>query len=351
MTKEKLFEIAAEKYKATLWENAEAMNYLVKERGLSTDVIDQFNLGLCSGQISELAKGDKDIEEAAIKASLIIGERDALEGYIVFPIYSNSTIMSFYGRNFNSPSTKPHMLLKDTNKSVLYNQAALSENAVVVNESPIDALTLVQHGFNALSVMGSCVSKESVKLFAGKTVYILFDNDSAGASGSEKTADRLLGTAKSIHILSFGCKYAEKVDVNSYFIGVANAVDRIKFMVKFSSPISKTPIPKKEKRKIKKVKNIERIEDDISIVEIGKLLFGDYKMIGENEMWVRCPHHKEGTEKNFSLKIGGNKNIFYCFGCNTGGGPISLVKWHFGISFIEALKWFKEHYDIDLLYE
>ena len=32
-----------------------------------------------------------------------------------------------------------------------------------------------------------------------------------------------------------------------------------------------------------------------------------------SEMWVRCPHHKQGTEKDRSLWVGGNnKNIFYC---------------------------------------
>ena len=58
-----------------------------------------------------------------------------------------------------------------------------------------------------------------------------------------------------------------------------------------------------------------------------------------------CPFHDEKTP---SFSVSPQKQIFYCFGCQTGGNVISFIQKHEGISFIETLEWLADRLNIDL---
>ena len=58
-----------------------------------------------------------------------------------------------------------------------------------------------------------------------------------------------------------------------------------------------------------------------------------------------CPFH---TEKTPSFTVSVQKQIFYCFGCQTGGNVISFVQKHEGKSFIETLEWLAGRLNISL---
>ena len=58
-----------------------------------------------------------------------------------------------------------------------------------------------------------------------------------------------------------------------------------------------------------------------------------------------CPFH---TEKTPSFTVSVEKQIFYCFGCQTGGNVISFVQKHEGKSFIETIEWLAERQNIIL---
>ena len=58
-----------------------------------------------------------------------------------------------------------------------------------------------------------------------------------------------------------------------------------------------------------------------------------------------CPFH---TEKTPSFTVSVEKQIFYCFGCQTGGNVISFVLKHEGKSFIETIEWLAERQNIAL---
>ena len=49
-----------------------------------------------------------------------------------------------------------------------------------------------------------------------------------------------------------------------------------------------------------------------------------------------------------SLAFNTEKNTFYCFACQWGGGPIGLVQEHEGWSFTEACIWLADQFDIPL---
>ena len=58
-----------------------------------------------------------------------------------------------------------------------------------------------------------------------------------------------------------------------------------------------------------------------------------------------CPFHDEKTP-SFSVSV--EKQIFYCFGCQTGGNVISFVQKYEGKSFIETITWLAERLNISL---
>lgn len=58
-----------------------------------------------------------------------------------------------------------------------------------------------------------------------------------------------------------------------------------------------------------------------------------------------CPFHSEKTP-SFTVSV--QKQIFYCFGCQTGGNVISFVEKHEGKSFIETIEWLAGRLNITL---
>lgn len=58
-----------------------------------------------------------------------------------------------------------------------------------------------------------------------------------------------------------------------------------------------------------------------------------------------CPFHEEKTP-SFTVSV--QKQIFYCFGCQTGGNVISFVQKHEGKSFIETMEWLAGRLNISL---
>ena len=58
-----------------------------------------------------------------------------------------------------------------------------------------------------------------------------------------------------------------------------------------------------------------------------------------------CPFHDEKTP---SFTVSPQKQMFYCFGCQTGGNVISFVQKHEGKDFMETLEWLAGRLNIDL---
>lgn len=241
------------------------------------------------------------------------------------------------GRSFPDKETL-HLLISGP-KNFPYNYNALKKRGVILTESPIDALTLIQNGFNAVGIYGCGISDDMADSFKGKLCYIFLDYDNAGRIGASQISKKLLQRYCEVHILELPKRLSIKVDINSYFLSTQEAKDRVRYLIQNSVAIKK-PVFGKIINRRKKLKY-----DKMNIVMVGKELFDDYMEKG-NGIWIRCPHHKEGTEINNSLWIGGDKNIFNCFGCNHGGGVIGLVQWHLKLTQQQAIDWLEKNFVI-----
>src|SRR5690606_7114309 len=58
-----------------------------------------------------------------------------------------------------------------------------------------------------------------------------------------------------------------------------------------------------------------------------------------------CPFHNEKTP---SFNVNPAKNIFKCFGCGKGGDALTFVEEHEKFSFVEAVRWLANFYNIEL---
>lgn len=337
----RIFKELTDVYKEVLWKSPAVLNYLIQNRALTEDIIRKAEIGFCRGTVGMERLADLGLTVEAQELKLI-NKTDYFDGFITFPVYKEDEIFTIYGRRFSGEGRNNHCFPKGISNSYPYGTQLLgTQESVIIVEAPIDALTLSQRGFSAISVMGCNLNESLIPYFTNKSVYIMFDNDNPGEQGAIKASRKLMGVAKYVYMATIpGKPGAKKIDVNDYFIKNVYAEDRIKALLKNLRPIKRPPIPKRSGR-TKKIK-----EDDVDIKRVARVLFGDRKYDlyeSGSSIWVQCPHHSQGVERNRSLWIGGGKNMFNCFGCQTGGGPVRLVNWHLNISFLQARKWIREN--------
>lgn len=99
----------------------------------------------------------------------------------------------------------------------LFPVEALDKDTILLCEGELDALVATEHGFAAISGTagaGTWLSEWS-RLFKGKEVFIVYDNDKMGESGARKAADSLRQVC-AVHIVKLPVD--EKQDLTDYFV-------------------------------------------------------------------------------------------------------------------------------------
>lgn len=89
--------------------------------------------------------------------------------------------------------------------------------------------------------------------------------------------------------------------------------------------------------------SIQQILSRIDIVEIVGS-FVKLKKRGANYLGL-CPFHNEKTP---SFTVSPGKEIYKCFGCGASGNTISFIMEHEKYSYVEALRWLAQRYQIEL---
>ncbi len=336
MTRIEAYNRVCKIYQENLYRHALPLNYLVNQRKLTEDILAEYQVGYACGNLVYAASLKGGWLDLAIKYGLVVGKNDFFEGYATFPVLTEDGCYNIYGRKVAGFGSN-HKTVSDVSKHIPYNLKATAKKSVVIVESPIDALTLLQNDINACALMGTRLKDQSVDFFVGHDCFVLFDKDQVGVLAGNNVALKLYGKAHYISVVTLPGNCRHKIDVNSFFVDTRKAKTSVSFLLKNSlayRPTSSVKLKKKQKK-------IDLDHANIDIVAVGKRLFKGY--IEKNgSLWVKCPHHKQGTEKNKSLWIGGKKNMFTCFGCNTSGTPLRLVYWHLGITPKEAVEWLKK---------
>ena len=91
---------------------------------------------------------------------------------------------------------------------------------------------------------------------------------------------------------------------------------------------------------------IDRVRDSADIVDVVSQ-YVDLKQRGPNYFGL-CPFHNEKTP---SFSVASAKQIYYCFGCNSGGNVFSFLMDYQQIPFPDAVKALAERYNIPISIE
>ena len=187
----------------------DALNYLSK-RGISSEVIKKFHLGVAPKSYSTLYDElRKDFSNEVLeKAGLILksekgGYIDRFRSRLIIPIRNeNGQYVAFGARALESGQTPKYINSSDSliyNKSkILYGldtakDAIKEEDAVVLMEGYFDVISSQAHGIeNCVASCGTALTPDHVRLLSRYTksrrIYLSFDTDGAGQKATVKGA-------------------------------------------------------------------------------------------------------------------------------------------------------------------
>lgn len=186
----------------------EAMEYLIKNRGLNAETIKRFHLGFApmswDGLFSHMVKKgwsarDLEVSGLILKRSERSGYYDRFRNRIIFPIRDIAgKVVGFGGRALddslpkyiNSPETPIYIKGKNLYGLDKAKEEIKREGGLIIVEGYLDAIRLHQAGIgNTVATLGTALTPshlEMVKRFTQK-VYLVFDPDPAGIKATIRT--------------------------------------------------------------------------------------------------------------------------------------------------------------------
>ena len=193
-------------------DGAKALKYL-SDRNLSKELIQEFNIGLSTGNklysMLEKKYSENDLLILGLAKESKDGLYDTFQNRIIFPIIDeNNNVIAFSGRKYLSEDIKDDSLPKYSNSkesdifkksSIFYNiNNALSNirtsHQIIITEGFMDTIRMSSIGYkNVVALMGTAFTKEHLdKILKWKCDVVLnLDQDSAGVENTIKIGDVL----------------------------------------------------------------------------------------------------------------------------------------------------------------
>lgn len=229
----------------------------VKSRGLTQELIRQFNIGYAPAGYENvkkflIKKGYK--EGLLVQNGLLVSKSgkvfDKFRSRIMFPIYDElGDIVGFSGRIINNNSKAPKYL--NSPQTVVFNKSNLvfglyqakegirKEGFVIITEGQMDVISSHKVGVtNIVAPMGTAITDLQLKKLKRYTdqFYFAFDNDSAG----EAAAFRAFKLASELNLICKGILTNDAHDVDDLIKSdpkfwkeaIKNASDMIVYLIK-----------------------------------------------------------------------------------------------------------------------
>ncbi|MBO5092195.1 MAG: DNA primase [Clostridia bacterium] len=198
---------------------AEAMDYLVNKRKLSTTVIKHFGLGFAPNSFGALHDHLKKLgyTDDEVVAGFLCGKGknnstyDYFRNRIMFPIIDVSgNIVAFGGRVMDNSepkylNTSDTLAFKKSKNLFALNYAKNHcESTMILCEGYMDVIALHAAGFeNAVATLGTAITSEQARIFSRytKKVVISYDSDQAGQRAADKAFKLLQEVGVDVKIL------------------------------------------------------------------------------------------------------------------------------------------------------
>lgn len=237
------------------------LNYLF-ERGLDLDFINRFMVGLAPLQNGFFSKYmqekgfHKDILEAAGLVSLKDNYcRDFFLDRITFPIHDAAgAVIGFSARKYKEETyggkyinTQETSLFKKSRVLFGLNhsrRAIAKQRKALIVEGQIDALRLIQEGFNiTVAGQGTAFGEGHVQELLNlgvNIVYLALDSDPAGYEAAQKIGNFFQREGVEVKVVELPNgmdpdSYLQQYDANSFLVLMKDAIDYLSFLVKWHS--------------------------------------------------------------------------------------------------------------------
>lgn len=189
--KVQIFQAAADYYAANLINDQKAMDYLLDERNLSPETINELQLGAADGDLLNHLLLMEFTKEDIRATGLVNGQDEDFfqQGTVTMPFFRQNSCIQIRGRVLEA--TKNKYRTPPGQKAILYNtDVMLDANEVILTEGEFDAMLLHDLGYKAIGVPGVRSFKEDWGRFFSemKRVYICFDTDEPGRDGAARLA-------------------------------------------------------------------------------------------------------------------------------------------------------------------
>lgn len=181
---------------SALSRDEKTQHYLINERKLRVDVVNQFKLGVAEKYFSRPEGNHK----ALVIPYLVKGKQ-------------------VYAKFRTLPPTEKGFTNSGGSIEWMYNQDAIrnDQNELVICEAELDALSLISAGYESVVALPGATTQKAPWLSLLdeakiKKIVLCFDNDKAGQEGAKKLANRI-GLDKCYNLVLQGVK-----DLNEFFI-------------------------------------------------------------------------------------------------------------------------------------
>jgi DNA primase len=225
-------------YHTAFCEDPRARQYL-NQRGITDNTIfSDFKIGFANGTLLNALPGEGDIYDQ-LKQIGVLSEKghEHFYGYVTFPLYDiDGNPAGIYGRRLDemvTGSVPDHLYLPGARHGLFNRQAAKAHKEIILTESVIDSLTLINAGIkNTIACYGTNgFTEDHRKLFRQNgvdTVHICFDADEVGKEAAASVSARLQSEGIRPHKINL----PEGRDINDFFLLTADAPVRFKELSK-----------------------------------------------------------------------------------------------------------------------
>ena len=249
----KLLNRVIEFYHTAFCEDPRAKEYLGKRRITDNAIFSDFKVGFANGTLLNTLPGEGDIFEQLKRIGVLTGKgNEHFYGYVTFPLYDiNGNVNGIYGRRIDdmiSGNVPDHLYLPGERHGLFNRQAAKAHKEIILTESVIDSLTLINAGIrNTIPCFGTNGFTENhlslLKQYGVETVYICLDADEPGT----KAAKEISKTLQTRGIQVYTVNLPDTQDINDFFLLTANPTDRFKELLNQANP-GAYPAVKEENR-------------------------------------------------------------------------------------------------------
>ena len=296
----KLLNRVIEFYHTAFCEDARAKEYLNKQGIVDNAIFTDFKIGFASGTLLNVLPSEGDTYEQLKQIGILtVKGQEHFYGYVTIPLYDpDGNPCGIYGRRLDDLSAclpergrsqsgsaqaemvsgPDHLYLPGPRHGLFNRQAAKSHKDIILTESIIDALTLINTGIkNTIPCYGTNgFLPEHLTLltqYEVRTVYICFDADESGRQATESVFEKLQAQNIKAHVINL----PDGQDINDFFLLAANPADKFKELLSQADP-GLCPADKEKEEKVVKTEYGFIMATGERMYEVRGLARGDNKL-------------------------------------------------------------------------